>query len=43
MRHLSILETLDKYFEGKAANIKELAPTKSVKDILFVLKNNSLL
>jgi|TARA_B100001964_G_C14032671_1_gene508977 acyl carrier protein len=41
--HLSILEALDQHFDGKVVNIKELASTKSVKDILFILKKNSLL
>ena len=41
--HLSILEALDEHFDGKVANINELASAKSVKDILFILKKNSLL
>ena len=41
--HLSILQALDQHFDGKAANLKELASTNSVKDILSLLKKNSLL
>tara|TARA_B100000586_G_C19975161_1_gene369514 strand:- start:536 stop:781 length:246 start_codon:yes stop_codon:yes gene_type:complete len=41
--HLSILQALDQHFDGKVANLKELASTNSVKDILSLLKKNSLL
>ena len=41
--HLSILSNLDKEFEGKVASIKELARAESVKEILQLLKENSLI
>jgi hypothetical protein len=40
--HLSILATLDRYLDGKAASLTELASATSVKNILIVLKHNSL-
>ena len=41
--HLSILESLDRHFDGKVANIIELASSNSVKKILSILRKNSLL
>ena len=41
--HLSILESLDRHFDGKVANIIELASSKKEKKILSILRKNSLL
>ena len=41
--HLSILSNLDKEFEGKVASIKMLARAESVKEILQLLNENSLI
>ena len=41
--HLSILTNLDKVFEGKAAEIQELATADSVQKILQVLRDNALI
>lgn len=41
--HLGILSALDKSFDGKIAPIKEMAAADSVKKILQVLKDNSLI
>lgn len=40
--HLSILAELDKHFDGKVAGINEMAEADSIKKILELLKNNSL-
>ena len=41
--HLGILVALDVELDGKAADIKELARSKSVKEILNCLNENQLL
>lgn len=41
--HLSILVALDKLFAGKAAGIKELIKADSIKKIIQILKENSLI
>ncbi|OGT44934.1 MAG: hypothetical protein A3E82_00680 [Gammaproteobacteria bacterium RIFCSPHIGHO2_12_FULL_38_11] len=41
--HLGILTALDKFFDGKVAAIKEMAKADSVRKILHILKNNSLM
>ena len=41
--HLSVLMALDKFFEGKAAGVKGLASADSVKEIIKLLKENSLI
>ena len=41
--HLSILVALDKLFEGKLAQIGEMADANSVPKILSVLKTHELL
>lgn len=41
--HLGILSGLDKFFDGQIAAIKEMAAADSVKKILAILKNNSLI
>lgn len=41
--HLGILAALDKFFDGKIANIKEMATVDSVKKIIKILRNNSLM
>ena len=41
--HLGILTMLDELFGGKIASIKEMAKADSVKTILKILKNNSLI
>ena len=40
---LSILVALDKLFDGKIANITEMAEADSVRKILEILKQHSLL
>ena len=40
--HLSTLAALDKYLDGKAASLTELANATSVENILSVLKKHSL-
>ena len=40
---LNILVALDKLFDGKIANIEEMAMAYSVPKILDILKHNSLL
>ena len=41
--HLGILSALDKFFDGRIAAIKEMAGADSVKKILGILKDNSLI
>ena len=41
--HLGILTALDKFFGGKVAAIKDMAKADSVRKILQILKNNSLI
>jgi len=41
--HLSILVALDKFFDGKAGGIKELAGADSIQKITQILKENSLM
>lgn len=41
--HLSIIACLDKFFNGRAAKIKDLATADSVQKILQSLKDNALL
>ena len=41
--HLAILSNLDEYFEGKVASIEELATVDNIKDLLQLLKDNSLI
>jgi len=41
--HLSILVSLDKVLEGKIASIKEMATANSVRKIINILKDNSLI
>ena len=41
--HLGILAALDKFFDGKIASIKEMATADSVKKIIKILRNNSLM
>ena len=41
--HLSILVDLDKAFNGKLANIEEMATADSVSKIVKILEENSLL
>jgi len=41
--HLGILAALDKFFNGKVGSIKEIATAKSVREILQILKENSLM
>ena len=41
--HLAILSNLDEYFEGKVASIEELAEVDNIKDLLQLLKDNSLI
>ena len=41
--HLSILMALDKLFEGKVANINEIAEANSVPKILEALRKHSLI
>lgn len=41
--HLSILVALDLKFNGKVAEIKEMAIASSVKNILSILRQNSLI
>ena len=41
--HLGILSALDKFFDGQVAPIKEMATADSVKKILRILKDNSLI
>ena len=41
--HIGILVALDKYFDGKVGNIKEMANADSVRSIINILKNNSLM
>ena len=41
--HLSILVALDKVFDKKVGQINEMASANSVKKILQLLKDNSLL
>lgn len=41
--HLGILAALDKFFNGKVGSIKEMATAKSVRKILQILKENSLM
>ncbi|HLB43598.1 MAG TPA: acyl carrier protein [Gammaproteobacteria bacterium] len=41
--HLGILTALDEVFGGKVANIKDMAKADSVRKILRILKNNSLI
>ena len=41
--HLAILSNLDKHFEGKVASIQELATVDNIKDLLQLLKDNSLI
>ena len=40
--HLGILSALDELYGGKVANIKEMASADSVKKILQILKDKSL-
>ena len=40
--HLSILVTLDKRLNGRVAAIKDIATAASVREILQILKDNSL-
>ena len=41
--HLSILSALDDFLDGKVAGIKGMANADSVKKILQLLKDNSLI
>jgi len=41
--HLSILVALDKVFDKKVGQIKEMASANSIKKILQLLKDNSLI
>ncbi len=41
--HLSILTSLDKIFDGKIAEISDMAEAESVEKILNLLKLNSLI
>ena len=41
--HLGILAALDKFFNGKVGSIKEIATARSVREILQILKENSLM
>ncbi len=41
--HLSILAALDKIFEGKVADISEIADVNSVSKIFAVLRQHSLI
>jgi acyl carrier protein len=41
--HLSILSNMDKFFDGKIAPIREMATADSVRKILKILKENSLI
>ncbi|MFH1386136.1 MAG: hypothetical protein ABIH50_00505 [bacterium] len=41
--HLAILSSLDELFDGKIAAIKEMATANSVKGIMHILKDNSLI
>ena len=41
--HLGILAALDKFFNGKIAGIRDMATAKSVRQILQILKENSLM
>lgn len=41
--HLSVLQELDKLFEGKIAGIEEMASADSVAKILALLQNHSLI
>ena len=41
--HLGILTFLDELFGGKIAGIKDMAKADSVRKILQILKNNSLI
>jgi len=41
--HLNVLSALDKFFDGKVATIKDMAMVDSVRRILEVLKENSLI
>lgn len=41
--HLGILTALDVFFGGKVAAIKDMAKADSVRKILQLLKNNSLI
>jgi len=41
--HLSILTALDKMFDGKIANISEMAEAESIERILDLLSQNSLI
>lgn len=41
--HLSILIALDKIFDGKIANITDMATANSLPKIFNILKQNSLL
>ena len=41
--HLDILVGLDKLFDGKLASIKNMATANSVRVILKILKDNSLI
>ena len=43
MGHLSILSNMDKFFDGKIAPIREMATADSVRKILKILKENSLI
>ncbi|OGC04162.1 hypothetical protein A2276_06075 [candidate division WOR-1 bacterium RIFOXYA12_FULL_43_27] len=41
--HLGILVALDKFFNGKVASISEMANADSVKKILQILRDSSLI
>jgi len=41
--HLGILSALDKLFSGKVANIKDMATADSIRKILQILKDESLI
>lgn len=41
--HLGILMALDGHFAGKVAGIKEMAKADSIKKIIQILKDNSLI
>jgi acyl carrier protein len=41
--HLGVLTALDVHFSGRIASIKEMAQADSVKKILQILKDNSLI
>jgi len=43
MSHLGILAALDAKYDGKIANIEELATADSVRGILNILKKHNLL